>query len=202
MNINSLLNFSLFYKTFSRLAGANKFYSIYVNDYIKPKDGSRILDIGCGAADILNFLPAVEYIGIDMNDNYIQSAIRKYRDKGLFLCKTIGKDTLNFNSKFDIIMANGVLHHLNDEEAIALYKLAAHCISSTGRVITIDPCFEANQSKLVKFIISQDRGKFVRTRDDFLKLSSRFFSSTATIRHNLINLPYTHIIMECYNPTI
>ncbi len=164
MYINKFLNFSILYKMFSCLIGANKFYSICANEYFKAEKCFRVLDIGCGTADILNFLPAVEYVGIDMNDNYIQSAIKQYGDKGTFLCKKIGKDTLSFDYKFDLIMAIGVLHHLCDDDAASLFKVAKQYIDQSGRIITIDPCFEEKQSKVVKFIFSQDRGKFIRTR--------------------------------------
>jgi hypothetical protein len=72
-------------------------------------------------------------------------------------------------------MANGVLHHLGDDDVASLFKVAKQYIVRSGRVITIDPCFEEKQSKLVKFIFSQDRGKFIRTCDEYLKLSSPFF---------------------------
>lgn len=181
------------------MIGANKFFSIFVNQYLRPENGYKILDIGCGTADILKFLPDVEYVGIDMNYNYIQAAEKQFGDRGSFLCKKIGTDTLSFDCKFNLIMAIGVLHHLGDDDAALLFKVAKQFIHETGRVITVDPCVEEHQTKFVQFIFAQDRGKFIRTRDDYIQLSSAFFSSTATIPHDLIHIPFTHIIMECYH---
>ena len=46
--------------------GVNKTRRILVNEYIKPKNDSRFLDIGCGTGDFRYFLPVVfDYIGID-----------------------------------------------------------------------------------------------------------------------------------------
>ncbi len=70
--------------------GDNSFYPMYINEYIRPKKGDKILDFGCGPADILKFLTDVDYVGIDSNERYIQSAKQKYGSKGRFLFRTIG----------------------------------------------------------------------------------------------------------------
>ncbi len=197
MGIQSLLNFSLFYKMFTFVMGDNTFYPAYIKEYIRPKKGDRILDIGCGPADILKFLNDVDYVGIDSNERYIQSAIQEYGSKGRFLYSAIGVDELSFDCTFDIIMANGVLHHLNDEDAVSLFATAQKYLERSGRLITIDPCLLDKQSSVVRFQFSRDRGKFIRTRDEYMKLASACFSSRATIRHDFNTLPFTHIIMEC-----
>jgi hypothetical protein len=45
--------------------------------------------IGCGPADILDFLPAIDYIGFDANPKYIQEARKRYKDRGTFLCELV-----------------------------------------------------------------------------------------------------------------
>jgi SAM-dependent methyltransferase len=197
MGIQSLLNFSLFYKMFTFVMGDNTFYPAYIKEYIRPKKGDRILDIGCGPADILKFLTDVDYVGIDSNAGYIQSAMKKYGGRGSFLCKKIGEDTLSFDSKFNIIMANGVLHHLNDEDALALFKTAKQYLEPKGRMITGDACLVEKQSWVTRLLFSLDRGKFIRTRDGYMKLLPSCFSSRVTIRYDLTFYPFTFIIMEC-----
>ena len=157
------------------------------------------MDIGCGPADILKFLTDVDYVGIDSNERYIQSAIQQYGSKGRFLYRAIGEDELSFDCKFDIIIANGVLHHLNDEDAVSLFKTAQKYLERSGRLITIDPCLVDKQSRVARFQFSLDRGKFIRTLDEYMKLSSAFFTPQSCIRHDLNTFPFTHIIMECCN---
>ena len=200
MGIQRLLDYALFYKMFGFFMGDNFFYPTYINEYIRPNKGDKILDIGCGPADILKFLTDVDYVGIDSNAGYIQSAMKRYGGRGRFLCKQIGEDTLSFDSKFNIIMANGVLHHLNDEDAVSLFTTAKKYLDRSGRLITIDPCLVDKQSRVTRFQFSRDRGKFIRNRDEYTKLSSAFFTSQAAIRHDLNTFPFTHIIMECCNP--
>ena len=58
-----------------------------VNEYIKPKNDSRILDIGCGTGDFRYFLPVeLDYIGIDNNFNYIEFAKnRNFKNSNFFV---------------------------------------------------------------------------------------------------------------------
>lgn len=188
------------YRLFSVIIGGNNARSIYVQEYVRPKNGDRILDIGCGIGDILEFLPHdVEYTGFDINQKYINYAIKKYSGRGSFLCKKVSKDAINSLSTFDIVMANGVLHHLTDDEAIELFKLAKTALKPSGRLITLDGCYTKEQSLLARFILSIDRGKHVRSQKDYLKLASKVFPTNIKIdiRDDLLTIPYTHIIMEC-----
>jgi hypothetical protein len=54
------------------------------------------------------------------------------------------------------------------------------------------------QSGMARWIIKLDRGNHVRTRDEYIALASRQFRNVrVTILHDLLRIPYTHIIMEC-----
>src|SRR5579864_2992907 len=46
----------------------------YVAAWIRPRQGDRVLDIGCGPAPPLQFMPAVDYVGYDPNPRYIDDA--------------------------------------------------------------------------------------------------------------------------------
>ncbi|MEW6675094.1 MAG: class I SAM-dependent methyltransferase [Nitrospirota bacterium] len=195
---NILINAGI-YRLSQYIIGAKKARSFYVRKYICPRIGDKVLDIGCGIGDILEFLPHdVEYTGFDINQKYINYAIKKYSDRGSFLCKKVSKDAINSLSTFDIVMANGVLHHLTDDEAIELFKLAKTALKPSGRLITLDGCYTKEQSLLARFILSIDRGKHVRSQKDYLKLASKVFPNIKIdIRDDLLTIPYTHIIMEC-----
>ena len=73
---------------------------------------------------------------------------------------------------FSLVMATGVLHHLDDERAARLYELARRALRPNGRLITYDGCFVPEQSKTARWLLSHDRGKFVRTREAYLRLAS------------------------------
>jgi hypothetical protein len=51
---------------------------------------------------------------------------------------------------------------------------------------------------LAQFILSNDRGKYVRTKDAYFRLAAEVFKDIQVNIHNdLLRIPYTHIIMEC-----
>ena len=193
------LRFPRIYSLFSRVVGGNA-RSVYVEKYIRPEEGDKILDIGCGTADILLHLPRVEYVGLDMSQAYIKYAEKRFGSRGTFLTTKVARETITKFSffDFDMVLATGVLHHLNDDEAIQALELARSVLKPGGRLITFDGCYIKGQSWLARFILSKDRGKYVRTKDEYLSLASELFKDIQfSIHHDLIRIPYTHIIMEC-----
>lgn len=197
MDFRSILSSPLMYKAFVKLIGGDMRAS-YVKNHIRPCKGMRILDIGCGPGDILELLPEVEYIGFDMNEKYIESAIKRYSGRGEFFCERVSRNAFDSDKKFDVIMANGVLHHLQDEEVMQLFELAEALILPEGRLVTLDGCYVQRQSWIKRYILSKDRGRYVRNKEKYIDLASEVFTQINDyIYDNLIRLPYTHIIMEC-----
>jgi ubiquinone/menaquinone biosynthesis C-methylase UbiE len=196
--LRSVLSISSFYTLFQRLVGANSAYSIFSQNYIRSVVGDRILDIGCGPADILAYLPEVEYVGFDASDKYINTAKKRYGNKGSFIRGLVSANNLEYQSYFNIVLVMGVLHHLSDPEVKHLFELAHTVLKPKGRLICIEPCFVDNQSHCARWIISKDRGQNVRNKEDYLLLASNSFPNiSCNIRHDLLRIPYTHVIMEC-----
>jgi cyclopropane fatty-acyl-phospholipid synthase-like methyltransferase len=169
---------------------------------VRPKFGDRILDIGCGPGDTLPYLPDVNYVGFDASQEYIKAAQMRYGNDrfacATFICQQVSTTTLKDSSCFDIVLAIGILHHLDDAEALQLFRLAQTALKPGGRLITFDGVFVEKQSPFARYIISRDRGQNVRTREGYLAIASQVFSQiTVSIRHDLLRIPYTHIILEC-----
>jgi len=61
----------------------------------KLKGGETIVDIGCGSATILKFIPLdAEYLGIDISENYIRAARKRFSARGTFFLGS-ARDFLN-----------------------------------------------------------------------------------------------------------
>lgn len=195
MGIKVILNNPAIYRLFSYILGSD--HSKFVERYVRPKKNDIILDIGCGPADILKCLPEVKYIGFDINQAYIDAAKRRYNNRGTFYCKMVTADAIS-GVDADIVLAVGVLHHLNDQECLDLFSLAYSSLKKGGRLITLDGCFINGQSMLSRYIVSKDRGKFVRQQQQYRELAGLIFTDVAVnVVNDLIRIPYTHIIMEC-----
>ena len=153
---------------------------MYVNKYVQPRDGDKILDIGCGSADILDYLPNVQYLGFDMNPQYIRYASQKYGTRGKFFCEMVTADVIEDIEQFDIILAKNILHHLDNTESNNLCELAYKVLKPEGRLITYDPCYVPGLSRLSKFIYSLDRGKFIRFSQEYSNIVTNVFSNVTT----------------------
>jgi cyclopropane fatty-acyl-phospholipid synthase-like methyltransferase len=107
-------------------------------------------------------------------------------------------DTAADYGEFDIVLAIGVVHHLDDSHASNLFSLASRALVPGGRLLTLDGVYTDDQSVFVKRMLNNDRGKYVRTEPANKALATQMFSSVSTsVRHDLFRIPYTVLIMEC-----
>jgi SAM-dependent methyltransferase len=196
--LHGLLEHSAMYAAFKRLTSRNDRWGPFVREYIRPRPGDRILDLGCGVADVLRALPPVDYLGIDANPGYIHAAGRRHGRRGRFVCARIGEAPVDTPASWDLVLGLGVLHHLEDDEALAFLGLAARALRPGGRLVTHDGCFVAGQSRLARLLLSWDRGRNVRTAEGYLTLAKRIFREvTLHVRHDMLRIPYSLAILEC-----
>ena len=172
-------------------------YKILIRDYLNPDPQSRILDIGCGTARILDYLPLqIDYIGFDLSPSYIEAAKSRYGDRGQFYCERVAQATIMEIAPFDYVLSIGVIHHLDDREALQLFQLAYRALKSGGRLLTIDGVFVAGQPAIAKLLLKLDRGKNVRQKEDYQAIAKAVFNDVAIdIRYDIGWLPYTHCII-------
>ena len=193
-----LLGLPAFYRWSQILVWRNSGLRFF-NDFAAPKSGERVLDIGCGPGDRLLTLPAVDYTGFDLDRGYIEAAQRRHGTRGRFFCADVSAVDLSAEKgSFDLILAGGVLHHVDDERAAKMFALAHGLLKEGGRFVTVDPCYVREQSAMSRWVVSRDRGRFVRAREHYLRLAGANFSKVFdTVRHNLLRVPYTQILLRC-----
>ncbi len=197
--LSTILSFPAGYRFFQRLVGGDSAWKTYLTEYVRPVPGEKILDIGCGPADVLHYLPAVNYTGLDISPEYIASAKQRFGSRGRFCCGDVGLATIEGEQgTFDLVLAIGVIHHLDDGQAAKLFDLARLALRPSGRLVTYDGCYVPQQSRIARWLLAKDRGKFVRPRDEYLRLArARFSKVEPHLRHDLLRMPYTHLIMRC-----
>lgn len=134
---------SVYAKLMNFLLGGNT-YTTLVKEYIQPTNGCTVLDVGCGPATVLDFLPNVKYFGLDPNPKYIASASKIWR-KGYFICA--GVDQLNDHGlqTFDRIIILGVMHHLDDQQLTQLMTSLRNRLNSEGVLITLMALTKTNR---------------------------------------------------------
>ncbi len=175
---------------------------ILANEYIKAKHGDRLLAIGCGPASLLPYLPGVAYTGIDPTPDYIKRARAEHPAGGVFIAGGVRDLAEHFAGNFDIAIAIGVLHHLDDAEAALLVAGARRALAPGGRLITSDPVFLSRQNPVARLVIGLDRGKRVRSPEGYMEIAKGCFGRVeCSLRSDFMRIPYNHCILVCHEPS-
>lgn len=195
--IMAILSKPRIYSLLQSLMGAHRSRRHFVVSYLKPFFGMKILDLGCGPADILGYLPDVDYWGYDISEAYIAQARKRFGKRGRFNCRQLQVEDLAVLPKFDVVLALGLLHHLDDSVAVSVLQLAHEALQPGGRLLTIDPCLDPSQDSVARFLVRNDRGQNVRNKEGYKELTDRVFSPLRVeVRHQAW-IPYTHCFIEC-----
>ena len=131
---------------------------------------------------------------------YVGGGIQQWREvKALWEGKDAHQEYLerSFRDAIDIALLMGVIHHLSDADATQLLNLIRGLLAENGRLVSFDPCLSERQNPIARYLVSNDRGQFVRTPDSYQSLANGSFS---VVRGRVVNqtwIPYTRWIMEC-----
>ena len=120
--------------------------------------------------DLVRHLGDVRYVGVDVSEAYIESARRHYGDNAEFRLGDATRVDDDLRG-FDLVLAFGVVHHLDDDGARRLFAGAAQALEPTGRMVAVDPAFAEGQSGAARWVISRDRGSNVRTAEAYARLA-------------------------------
>ena len=193
----SVLAIPAAYQFWSSVVGGAAYAKVLVNEYIQPRAGSRILEIGCGPGTIVRYLPPSEYSGFDLSPEYIELARRRF-PKAHFVCERVSQFSLAKEQSFDVVLALGITHHLDDAEARQLFQIAHDALKPGGKLVTSDGVWTDGQSPVARWLLARDRGEYVRREREYVEIASKVFSNIrASVRNDLLRIPYTHLILEC-----
>jgi len=177
------------------LVGASRCHRQFLETYAKPASGDRLVDLGCGTGSTLKHLPeGISYVGIDINPDYIRAARDRFGERGHFICTDLANADLSEFAPFDLAISVGVFHHLNDAEVQGVLQLAQRIVRAGGRLVTLDPCYVAGQSRIAQFLKDHDRGRYIRDVENYRRLFSSNGSLETVVRSDMLRVPYNHIV--------
>jgi ubiquinone/menaquinone biosynthesis C-methylase UbiE len=196
-DLRKVLSLPFIFDLFQKLVSRKDTLETFINQYVQPRQGMAILDIGCGTGKILKYLPdGITYKGYDISPEYIDAARKNYGSRGSFVVGDAAHSLEEPAESYDIAMTIGVLHHLDDATVSAMLTKVSRILKPGGRFISIDGVYTDGQSWIARRILDADRGEHVRKKDGYLNLAQPHFTwLDHTILHNLLRIPYTHIIM-------
>jgi ubiquinone/menaquinone biosynthesis C-methylase UbiE len=176
--------------------GADRGLTTYAEEFLQAKAGMTMLDVGCGQAPILDYLPDLVYTGMDLNEKHIATARQRYGDKGRFIVGDVSRDLNQQNETFDLINVSAVLHHLSDDEAKSLFRALRPLMKPRGRIVTLDAVWLPKQRAIARFLNRLDSGMNIRTPEGYVSLLDGLSLDVQTrTLNNLIRVPYDHFVM-------
>jgi SAM-dependent methyltransferase len=119
----------------------------------------RVLDVGCGPGTNTRYFETADYLGLDINESYLAYARRRYRRK--FLTTDVCRYTGEGDGRFDFILINSFLHHVDDAAAVDILRRLARLLDPQGFVHILDLVLPADPG-IARFLARNDRGAFPR----------------------------------------
>lgn len=178
--------------------GADRARRTLVEHYLGPLGSVDVVDLGCGPGVIAPYLGARSYVGYDASPAYIAAARRRHGVRGEFHVARAERVPDREPRRFGLVLALGIVHHLDDASAIALFRAARTLLVPGGRCVTLDPVFVAGQRPLARALAALDRGRHVRDDAAYAALARAAFPSVAlSHRSDLLRVPYDHLILTC-----
>lgn len=154
-----------------RVVGGIEMKPLY--DLLAGEASKIVLDVGCGTGDALRHLKGFEsYLGVDTDPVAIEHA--KTRWAGTpnvrFECRTVRAEDIVDLAPTGVVLS-GVLHHLTNEEAEGVLRLATGS-PSLVRVVTSDIVFLPG-ALFNNVLAMMDRGRYCRDPDAYAALARR-----------------------------
>lgn len=195
---DALLKNARWYATFQRLVGADRAQRMVVADHLRPVPGTSVLDVGCGDAHVRPLLRDLNYVGVDLNSDYIESAADRVDDQTRLLHADVASLPALGLGPFDLAIALGLQHHLDDATVRGLVADVAAVVPPGGRYVTVDPVFSPEARSTARVLAALDRGRYVRDEPGYVRLfdGSPFTLEVVRVRHDLLPIPYSHLVIE------
>lgn len=133
---------------------------------LESNASDMILDIGCGTGFLAEKIPFRLYVGLDRDPKMIEIAQRKKIPHSIFTLTPVQDyDFSNLHPTKAVLY--GVLHHLNDKDAVSLLRMLRK--TGVARLVTLDPIY--SQFHFINNLLCKlDRGEYVRNEMGMLQL--------------------------------
>lgn len=197
--LRSVFSLGPVYRIAQRAIGAERVRRFMVEEVIRPVSTDRVLDIGAGTGDILEHLDVAHYVGFDPSAAYVDTARARFGARAQFEVSTVREFHRADLADRTLVLALGVLHHVDDAHADELVALARRSVVDGGRFVSFDPTVTPHQHPVARFLVKNDRGQHVREPSAVEALVRRHFAHVNIIvRHDLLRTPYSHVVVHAH----
>lgn len=166
------------------------------SEYIQLEKETLVLDCGCGPGTHRKFMKSEDYIGIDINKKHILSAKNRFVKDQFIHEDLLNIEKIDLTKNIDAVVMIGILHHLDNDICKNLFINLHKKIADEGKIYTLDPVYLDNQSRISKYLVSKDKGNYVRTPESYKNLVGSKFKIEVSIISDFLRVPYDHYFMK------
>jgi SAM-dependent methyltransferase len=148
----------------------------------------RVLDVACGPGTNTNYFTDSDYLGIDFNERYIHDAqLRHHRN---FVVADVRNYVASPEAKFDFILVNSFLHHLNTTDMLSILTHLKTLLTPDGHIHMLELVLP-EQPSIARSLARWDRGKFARPLDEWKRLFEGLFEPVVFEPYRLTGMSMT-----------
>lgn len=153
----------------------------------------RVLDVGCGPGTNAPLFQNMSYLGLDINPEYIENARRRHG--GEFVVADVTQYEVEPGHRFDFILVNSFLHHIDDASTERLLLHLKTLLTSDGHVHMME-LVEPDRPGIARWLARHDRGKFARPLSRWQQIFSYHFAPAVVEPYTLaaFGVPLWHMI--------
>jgi SAM-dependent methyltransferase len=118
----------------------------------------RVLDVGCGPGTNTAHFRSADYLGVDINPKYIESARARHGRTFVVTDVTANPD---LGGRFDCVFINSFLHHVNDGDTDNILARLAPRLTPDGHVHALELVLPPRPSP-ARLLARLDRGHHAR----------------------------------------
>jgi SAM-dependent methyltransferase len=136
----------------------------------------RVLDVGCGPGTNATHFERSDYLGIDINPLYIESARRRHRRD--FRVVDVCTYEADPGDRFDFVLVNSFLHHVDGSEVRRILRQVRGLLTGDGHVHVLELLLPDDRS-LAHRLAKWDRGDYPRLLSEWAQLFDEQFETVA-----------------------
>lgn len=168
--LDAIMSQPIVYRLWMAPYAEDKFAPILAhNDLSKVR---RVLDVGCGPGTNTTHFAQSDYLGIDLNPEYIETAKRLHGRQ--FLAVDAAEFAADPDDRFDFILLNSFLHHVDRPTTQRILSNLSKLLTPDGRIHIIELVLPPSTS-IPRFLARADRGRFARPIEEWQEIFDTAF---------------------------
>jgi len=159
MNLaDRLLEWSLVYRLWMAPFAESKFAPVLAHNDLE-NGVRRVLDVGCGPGTNARHFSGTSYLGLDINERYIEDARRRYGRE--FRAVDVTRYEADASERADFILVNSFLHHVDTPDVRRILAHLSTLLTDDGHVHIIELVLPDRPS-VARRMARWDRGDYPR----------------------------------------